>query len=132
MTPQMPRSVARLILGLAPRHTMQDVTTAFKRLASTVHPDVCHGPEADRLIKLALNARNAIVPSKPPYVASVKRQADDTWILKFRTWIRPMAGDVVAYVKDPALEFAREFTLVEVIASTRNGWWKCRATLNPR
>ena len=128
----MTRSVARLILGLAPGHTMQDVTAAFKRLASTVHPDVCHGPEADRLTKLALHARNAVLPSKPLHVASVERQADDTWIVKVRTGIRPMAGDVVAYVKDLDLDFARKFTVVEVIKGSPNAWWKCRATLNPR
>ena len=128
----MPRAVARLILDLEPGHTKADIDTAFKRLASTVHPDVCRGPEAKRLTQLALNARSTLVPSKPPYVARVERHADGTWTLKIRTGICPMVGDVVPYVKDRDLDFAREFTIIEVIDNRRNGWFKCRATINPR
>ena len=128
----MPRMVARLILGLKPwRHTKADADSALKRLVSTVHPDVCHGPEAKRLTQLALDARSAVLSAKPPRLFGVERGADGIWTMKIRSAIRPVVGEVVTYVQDRDLGFIREFTLIEVIEN-RIGWFTCRATLNPR
>ena len=131
MNAAMSRSVARLILGLKPGHTRADADSALKRLASTVHPDVCRGPEAKRLTQIALDARRAVLASKPPYVTGVQRWADGTWSMKIRSAIRPVVGEVITYVQDADLGFTCQFTLIEVIEN-RIGWFTCRATLNPR
>ena len=129
----MSRAVARLILGLKPWHTRAAADSALKRLVTTVHPDVCHGPDAKRLtqLALALDARSALLSVKPPRLFGVERGADGIWTMKIRSAIRPVVGEVVTYVQDRDLGFIREFTLIEVIEN-RLGWFTCRATLNPR
>ena len=131
MKASMPRMVARLILGLKPWHTKADADSALKRLVSTVHPDVCHGPEAKRLTQLALDARSAVLSAKPPRLVGVERRVDGIWTMKIQSAIRPVVGEVVTYVQDRDLGFIREFTLIEVIEN-RIGWFTCKATLNPR
>ena len=131
MNAPMSRSVARLILGLKPLHTRADADSALKRLVSTVHPDVCHGPAAKRLTQLALDARSALLSAKPPRLVGVERGADGIWTMKCRSAIRPVVGEVVTYVQDRDLGFICEFTLIEV-TENRLGWFTCRATLNPR
>ena len=131
MNAAMSRMVARVILGLKPWHTKAAADSALKRLVTTVHPDVCHGPEAKRLTQLALDARSALLSVKPPRLFGVERGADGIWTMKIRSAIRPVVGEVVTYVQDRDLGFIREFTLIEVIEN-RIGWFTCRATLNPR
>ena len=127
----MSRVVARLILGLKPWHTRAAADSALKRLVSTVHPDVCRGPDAKRLTQLALDARSALLSAKPPRLFAVERGADGIWTMKCRSAIRPVVGEVVTYEQDRDLGFICEFTLIEVIEN-RLGWFTCRATLNPR
>ena len=93
----MSRAVARLILGLKPWHTRAAADSALKRLVTTVHPDVCHGPDAKRLTQLALDARSALLSVKPPRLFGVERGADGIWTMKCRSAIRPVVGEVVTY-----------------------------------
>ena len=48
---------ARQVLGVPAGASRNDVRKAWKRVASTVHPDLCRGPEAERLMQLANDAR---------------------------------------------------------------------------
>ena len=131
MKAPMSRAVARQILGLKPWHTRGAADSALKRLVSTVHPDVCRGPDAKRLTQLALDARSALLSAKPPRLVGVERGVDGIWTMKIQSAIRPVVGEVVTYVQDRDLGFIREFTLIEVIEN-RIGWFTCKATLNPR
>ena len=47
---------ARQVLGVPAGASRNDVRTAWKRVAFTVHPDRCRGPEAERLMQLANDA----------------------------------------------------------------------------
>ena len=47
---------ARQILGVPAGASRNDVKAAWKRVARTVHPDHCPGPEANRLMQLANDA----------------------------------------------------------------------------
>ena len=69
------RVVAALsFLGLTADQVAQDrtaINTAYKRVARTVHPDVCTGPDAARLFALAKDARDLLgqfqfEPVRPP------------------------------------------------------------------
>ena len=55
------------ILGVDPKDTFNptDIESAYRRMALTVHPDVCRGPEASRLFRLAANARRLLLAEKP-------------------------------------------------------------------
>lgn len=41
------------LLGLRPPITPETARTAYRRVSRTIHPDVCKGPEASRLMRLA-------------------------------------------------------------------------------
>ena len=41
------------LLGLRPPFTHQTARTAYRKVSRTIHPDVCKGPEASRLMRLA-------------------------------------------------------------------------------
>ena len=41
------------LLGLRPPFTRQTARTAYHKVSRTIHPDVCKGPEASRLMRLA-------------------------------------------------------------------------------
>jgi len=47
---------ARHLLGVPAGASKNDIRAAWKRLAFTVHPDRCSGPEAKRLMQLANDA----------------------------------------------------------------------------
>ena len=52
---------AAAILGLGLTFEAEDVEAAYRRTAKTIHPDVCSGPEAGRLFKLATQARKFLL-----------------------------------------------------------------------
>ena len=99
---------------------------------STVHPDVCHGPDAKRLTQLALDARSALLSVKPPRLFGVERGADGIWTMKMPIcYPSRWSAKWLPTCRTANLGFIREFTLIEVIEN-RIGWFTCRATLNPR
>ena len=49
------------LLGLVPPVTPETARTAYRRLSRTIHPDVCKGPEAGRLMRLATECYERIV-----------------------------------------------------------------------
>ena len=51
---------ARSLLGLNEGATNTEIAAAYRRLMQTVHPDVCNGPEADRLAREATDARDIL------------------------------------------------------------------------
>ena len=51
---------ARGVLGVTEDATESEITRAYRRLMTTVHPDVCKGPEADRLARQATEARKVL------------------------------------------------------------------------
>ena len=51
---------AHSLLGLNEGATNTEITAAYRRLMQTVHPDVCNGPEADRLAREATDARDIL------------------------------------------------------------------------
>ena len=121
----MSRAVARLILGLKPWHTRAAADSALKRLVTTVHPDVCHGPDAKRLTQLALDARSALLSVKPPRLFGVERGADGIWTMKIRSAIRPVVG--ACYLR--AGPRSRFHSRVHPHRGDREpvGWFTCRA-----
>ena len=56
MTPEHARS----LLGVGETATDAEIATAYRRLMQTVHPDVCTGPEAERLARNATEARETL------------------------------------------------------------------------
>ena len=54
-------------LGVQPQASFdaKAVQAAYKRLIRTVHPDICHGPEASRLTALATQCRNCLLEARP-------------------------------------------------------------------
>lgn len=57
------------------------IESAFKRLARTVHPDICHGPEAERLMILATKCRDMLqkVERRPPRRVPTGPEIVVTW-----------------------------------------------------
>ena len=51
---------ARQVLGVPVGASRNDVRAAWKRVAFTVHPDRCRGPEAERLMQLANDALDCL------------------------------------------------------------------------
>ena len=61
------------------------IASAYRRLAQTVHPDVCEGPEAARLMDLGTRARDLLLKVElrrrqppPPFVRVRWTYADTT------------------------------------------------------
>lgn len=50
------------------------INAAYKRLARTVHPDVCRGPESVRLMKLAVDCRDLLLKLAKPQQPRVNVQ----------------------------------------------------------
>ena len=48
------------LLGLRPPVTPQTMRTAYLKVSKTIHPDVCKGPEANRLMRLATECYEGI------------------------------------------------------------------------
>ena len=57
---------ARSILGVSDHATDAEISSAYRRLMQTVHPDVCKGPEAERLTRDAAQARAVLAKKEPP------------------------------------------------------------------
>ena len=74
----MTHEEARIVLGVPPNASKTEITEAYKRLMRTVHPDICKGPEADRLAKQATHARDVL--SEPHWAQNHRgaRAADGT------------------------------------------------------
>jgi hypothetical protein len=76
----MNREQALCLLGVEPDATDKQITSAHRRLISTVHPDRCSGPEAKRLAQEATIARNVLLapsePARPPVPRAVKVDDD--------------------------------------------------------
>ena len=55
--------IALAVLGLdeAAIGNRAAITSAYRRLAQTVHPDLCEGPEAARLMDLGTRARDLLL-----------------------------------------------------------------------
>ena len=49
------------LLGLRPPVTPEMARTAYRKVSRTIHPDVCKGPEASRLMRLATECYERIV-----------------------------------------------------------------------
>ena len=60
-------AIAITILGIEPEYEFDPdaVQAAYRRLCRTVHPDVCDGPEAARLLSLATDSRDLLLELKP-------------------------------------------------------------------
>ena len=62
MTPEHARS----LLGVSDTATDAEIATAYRRLMQTVHPDICTGPEAERLAREATDARTILSRKEEP------------------------------------------------------------------
>ena len=62
----MTREHARSLLGVSDTATDAEIATAYRRLMQTVHPDVCKGPEAERLARNATEARATLSGKEEP------------------------------------------------------------------
>ena len=52
---------AAAILGLGLKFGPEDVEAAYRRMSKTIHPDLCSGPDAARLFRLATQARKFLL-----------------------------------------------------------------------
>ena len=52
------------LLGLGLRFSTKDIELAYRRMVKTIHPDICAGPEATRLLRLATDARAILLKVK--------------------------------------------------------------------
>ena len=71
----MTQDEARTILGIERGATQAETDAAYKRLMQTVRPDVCQGPETERLARLGTEARSTL--SGPPARAA-EDESDST------------------------------------------------------
>ena len=53
MPPRRRNTRSSTILGIEAGATRESAKGAYRKLARTLHPDVCPGPEANRLMTLA-------------------------------------------------------------------------------
>ncbi len=95
----MTREQAQCLLGVSPDATLKDVVRAHRRLVSTVHPDKCSGPEANRLARQATAAREVLLaPAQgPPHSSSppaFEALADDVLLQYVRLIVDRMGGPV--------------------------------------
>lgn len=70
----MNREQAQCLLGVAADAPRKDVVSAHRRLISTVHPDRCSGPEAERLAREATAARDVLL-APPELVFRSRRKS---------------------------------------------------------
>ena len=75
----MTREQARSLLGISDNATEKEITRAYRQLMATVHPDVCRGPEANRLAQQASEAREALcaADSSAPQAQQKEKEIDD-------------------------------------------------------
>ncbi len=52
------------ILSVRPDASLQDITTAYRKLAKILHPDVCESPDADELFKVVNEAYQVLKDPK--------------------------------------------------------------------
>ena len=62
----MTREHARSLLGMSDTATDAEIANAYRRLMQTVHPDICTGPEAERLARDATDARAILSRKEEP------------------------------------------------------------------
>ena len=80
----MTREQARTLLGVSDNATQQEIARAYRHLMATVHPDVCRGPEAERLARQASEARQALLAPEisAPHVQENREDVDDQQLME--------------------------------------------------
>ena len=73
---------ARSLLGVEPNATGSEIANAYRRLMQTVHPDVCKGPEAERLAQQATDAREMLAARTTAPKNDDQTPHDHNWALQ--------------------------------------------------
>ncbi len=73
---------ARSLLGVEPNATGNEIADAYRRLMQTVHPDVCKGPEAERLAQQATDARKMLASTTTAHQDDHQEPVDKDWALQ--------------------------------------------------
>ena len=83
---------ARSLLGVNQDASDSEIANAYRRLMQTVHPDVCKGPEAERLAREATDAKQILAARAP-----APQDNDDQPLNEEQDWA---LQEVVAHVLD--------------------------------
>ena len=73
---------ARSLLGVDSNATGSEIANAYRRLMQTVHPDVCKGPEAERLAQQATDARKMLASTTTAHQDNDQEPVDKDWTLQ--------------------------------------------------